>query len=619
MVQAGGAWTQQSLIPAPTNFAEPSPCFGCAVAISADTALIGAKFDLGTQSGLARVYERAAGVWTLQRSLGPGGLSGFQTGAGVAVQGDLAFVGIPGFEFAGTTPDGGFVDRNPGAVQAFDRINGVWTDRPYADTILPSDWFEPDVSSFGQALALDGDVLVVGAHDAAYAFGRSGEDWLEERKLTDGEDVNFGSAVSASNATALVGAPGNAGAAGRVFVYTRAEFAGFENGEACAADLECVSQHCAGGICCSEACNDACSSCRAADKACGPDGECGPVKSGTDPRGACRALPSRSCGTTGLCDGEGACALWPAGTECATCSGQNSFERGECDGAFDCVPSEVVDCDAGSVCGDGDCVPTCFFSDCPTGLTCNAGGYCVAPTGAACTSALGCASMFCVDGVCCESACDGVCSACNEPGHAGECVVVSGTPRGVESGARPRCNESSLEAPCLEPICDGLDGRRCAGFVGAEVTCGEPTCSDNGAAPATTCNGAGECESVEPAPCGAYACEAGACKTSCAGDEDCAAGHSCHDDSCVAGCQRDDECAPFKCEDGACLTACDNSSQCSQGYRCSSKTHQCVRPGKRPPRSHCSVGAPAGENGLLSCFALSVALLVARRRGRASA
>lgn len=66
--------------------------------------------------------------------------------------------------------------------------------------------------------------------------------------------------------------------------------------------------------------------------------------------------------------------------------------------------------------------------------------------GAACTEALPCASGFCVDGVCCETACDGACEACDG--------AVDGSCAPIARGADPD-NECALtcdgEGACQDP------------------------------------------------------------------------------------------------------------------------------------------------------------------------
>jgi hypothetical protein len=50
--------------------------------------------------------------------------------------------------------------------------------------------------------------------------------------------------------------------------------------------------------------------------------------------------------------------------------------------------------------------------------------------GSTCASSVQCESGFCVDGVCCQTACSGTCQSCNQPGSEGFCTTVpAGEPR----------------------------------------------------------------------------------------------------------------------------------------------------------------------------------------------
>ncbi len=76
-----------------------------------------------------------------------------------------------------------------------------------------------------------------------------------------------------------------------------------------------------------------------------------------------------------------------------------------------------------------------------------------AALGASCDASAECTSGFCVDGVCCESACIGTCDACGEAGMEGECVNISGAPRGDRDGCMM----------CVDGVCDD-------GMAGASAT-----------------------------------------------------------------------------------------------------------------------------------------------------
>jgi hypothetical protein len=84
--------------------------------------------------------------------------------------------------------------------------------------------------SFGRCVCLSGDTAVVGAQGtqkdpgAAYVFIRRGATWSQEAKLLAGDGAPgdmFGSAVSVSGDTAVIGAYGKAGFQGAAYVFTR--------------------------------------------------------------------------------------------------------------------------------------------------------------------------------------------------------------------------------------------------------------------------------------------------------------------------------------------------------------------------------------------------------------
>lgn len=84
-------------------------------------------------------------------------------------------------------------------------------------------------------------------------------------------------------------------------------------------------------------------------------------------------------------------------------------------------------------------------------------------TGDRCTTADECGTGLCVDEVCCETACDGQCSACNEPTLEGQCVTVEGEPRGERNACDPG-------AVCFEGSCQGDDASLASlDIVGGEV------------------------------------------------------------------------------------------------------------------------------------------------------
>jgi hypothetical protein len=124
-------------------------------------------------------------------------------------------------------------------------------------------------------------------------------------------------------------------------------------GTACMSDGECETGFCVEGVCCDSRCDPSCSSCLAARKASGADGVCGSVMAGQDPKAECPDQPAATCGTSGACDGQGACALYPDDTPCASSrlcrGGQCTPTVGEpCHSSVRCAPGQR--CSAAGVC-----------------------------------------------------------------------------------------------------------------------------------------------------------------------------------------------------------------------------------------------------------------------------
>jgi hypothetical protein len=143
------------------------------------------------------------------------------------------------------------------------------------------------------------------------------------------------------------------------------------DGAGCLQSSDCVSNHCADGVCCKTECTGTCVSCNQT----GFLGTCRPVAAAKpDPHGVCVATSASSCGQSGLCNGAGACALFGTGTVCAagTCNGR--FLRGpkHCDGKGACVAVADVDC------VDYRCDPetTACFTTCTLNRQCAPGRSC---------------------------------------------------------------------------------------------------------------------------------------------------------------------------------------------------------------------------------------------------
>jgi hypothetical protein len=149
----------------------------------------------------------------------------------------------------------------------------------------------------------------------------------------------------------------------------------------------------------------------------------------------------------------------------------------------------------------------------------------LASNGSVCSAGATCQSGACVDGVCCENACPGLCSACNLAGQGGLC-------RPIAAGADPsnECTASPATSCGLDGFCDGA--RACRRHV-AGTTCAAGSCTGSTATNTATCDGVGHCGAAGTHECSPYLCGSGVCRTSCTATIDCKAGYVCTSQACV--------------------------------------------------------------------------------------
>ena len=319
------------------------------------------------------------------------------------------------------------------------------------------------------------------------------------------------------------------------------------------------------------------------------------------------AFDGSPCAYGGECESgfcaDGVCCDRACDGTCEACS---SVAKGSgIDGVCDDIPDELSPDDA------------CFVSN-----------------GASCTSAAECESGFCVDGVCCESACAGQCEACDIDPSRGQCLPVVGEPR----GNRRACNVGPPS--CQDRACDGQDTTRCAGFVGQELVCRAPSCADGMAVREARCDGKGQCPELETVACEPYRCAGDRCdEPPCDGDDDCASGFRCaepgeagagtcvprqlscdgaHTVTFAGGAQED--CRPYRCDGTGCLGECESSADCAEGFACSADG-RCV--GSAPatelePGCACGIAGRPRSSFAWLVLALTAGLLRRRKRWAAA-
>ena len=214
-VRSGATWSQQATLTASDGVA--NDVFGWSVALSGDTVVIGAR-DKASSQGAAYVFVRGAGAWTEQAKLtASDGATNDYFGGSVAVSGDTAAIGASGKEGA------------RGAAYVFTRNGVAWSQQA---KLTASDSAANDY--FGKSVALSGDTAVIGAEGegdweeafqgAAYVFVRGGVAWSQQAKLTASDRAQFdrfGGSVALSGDTAVIGAPGKASSRGAAYAFVR--------------------------------------------------------------------------------------------------------------------------------------------------------------------------------------------------------------------------------------------------------------------------------------------------------------------------------------------------------------------------------------------------------------
>ena len=146
-----GLWSAGQKITPDTRI--PNERFGWAVSIFDDAILVGATQESTTDTGAAYIFRAdGAGGWTQEaRLVGAEATARNQVGRAVELRGDFALVGS--IELGQFPTPGG-----PGSVYVFQHSAGVWTQ---TNRIQASDGQADD--QFGGAIAIDDDLLVVGA------------------------------------------------------------------------------------------------------------------------------------------------------------------------------------------------------------------------------------------------------------------------------------------------------------------------------------------------------------------------------------------------------------------------------------------------------------------------
>ena len=205
---SSGVWSQQAKLTA--HDAENGDNFGCSVALSGDTAMIGAYYD-DDLAGSAYVFIRTGSTWAFEQKLTASDtVAGDRFGNSVAIDANTALIGsynrcLPGVNYAGS-------------VYYFTRTASVWSQQSVLKASDPS-----SADHFGCSVAFDANIAVIGAYEcdinsidnvgAAYIFSKTVSGWSQQQKLIDNDDPcaneDFGRSVAIESNAIFVGCPYN--------------------------------------------------------------------------------------------------------------------------------------------------------------------------------------------------------------------------------------------------------------------------------------------------------------------------------------------------------------------------------------------------------------------------
>ena len=201
----GLSWGQMSKI-TPDN-GNLGDGFGGPVVIDGEYFITGASRDGNDtlRAGSAYIFHLKDGKWTQISKLIPAdGSDGDYFGYSLAINGDFAIVGAPYADVNGA---------NSGAAYIFQREDSTWTQ---LIKITPSDGQVSD--EFGSSVDISGQYAIIGAprdgdngskSGSAYLFRNDGNSWIEIQKLTAFDAASgdsFGGAVSIESDLILIGA-----------------------------------------------------------------------------------------------------------------------------------------------------------------------------------------------------------------------------------------------------------------------------------------------------------------------------------------------------------------------------------------------------------------------------
>lgn len=200
-VRSNGVWLPRALLTPHDSWAGNG--FGSALGLDGTRLLVGA--DLGStpgvwESGAVYFYDWVAGIWLLdEKVFAEDPINGTHFGFTASLDGDTALIGAEG--------------NHIGAAYVFERGDNGWEQQAKLEALTLYEWY-------AEALAVSGDTAVVGAwaedglgsaSGVVYVYDRVGSQWSLTAQLRPHDGTGgdrFGQATALQGDTLAVGAPG---------------------------------------------------------------------------------------------------------------------------------------------------------------------------------------------------------------------------------------------------------------------------------------------------------------------------------------------------------------------------------------------------------------------------
>jgi hypothetical protein len=560
---SGSTWTQAIKLAAADGAAYDY--FGVAVALSGDYALIGADLDddVAANAGSAYVYRYNGSAWAQDAKLtASNGVADDHFGISVAIEGTLAVVGADESDNAGPAS---------GAAYAFRKTGSQWIEE---GRLVP--WQAAGYESFGAAVGVSGSRVVVGAPNAKdmslafprtdqgaiYLFTYSAGAWagVERVFAWDGWSYNlFGASVAAAGEAMIIGSPGDANN-------------GTDAGTAYVYEGTCAAPGCTANSQCND--NNPCTndSCVA--------GECVFANN----TAACN--DNNACTTGDRCTA-GVCAGTPMNCADSMPCTVDSCVNGVCQ-----HDSAACGCTSNTQCNDNN---ACTSDTCSSGvcvhvnntITCNDGNACTindrcangacAGTAMNCDDGLSCSADSCVNGVCQHNTAACQCTSntqCNDNNACTTDTCVGGSCQHANNTAA--CNDGNACTTndfCSNGVCRGTtmncdDSNPCTNDSCSNGTCvrsnNTNTCNDNNACTTNDRCAAGLCLGTAMNCDDGLACSVDSCANGVCQHNTAACGCTSH-----SQCNDNNPCTNDFCNAGTCLRV-NNTNPCNDNNACTS-------------------------------------------------